>query len=128
MSTTYNLVCHDCKQKYWSGQTNYTYSKDNTDKFLFAHAHHRIEFVDDLLERKDIESYEDIEPGSDDETKKWIGSLFDWFRVFFFFPLCWVIGGMLVAGIVMAFGAEWQTACLAYFAVGIGGTVWFAMS
>lgn len=45
------------------------------------------------------------------EQETWIDSLVDWLRVLFFFPMCWVIGGMLVAGIMMALGAEWQTAC-----------------
>jgi hypothetical protein len=63
-----------------------------------------------------------------ENKETWVGGLFDWFRVFFFFPLCWVIGGMVVAVIIMIFGAEWQTACLAYFTVGIGGTIWFERS
>lgn len=49
-------------------------------------------------------------------------------KVAFFFPLCWVIGGTIVATILLKFDVANSWAFFAYFAVGVAGTVWFARS
>jgi hypothetical protein len=64
MSSTYSLVCDDCKVKYWAGQSSKserTYSHKKTDKFLFDHVGHNIRLIGDLWDDEKSESYEEIE-------------------------------------------------------------------
>ena len=49
-------------------------------------------------------------------------------KVVFFFPLCWVIGGTVVAATLFKLGIESPWPDFAYFAIGVAGTVWFARS
>lgn len=55
MSTTYEIVCHDCKEHMWIGQSplcevekGYIYKTDKAldflQKFLFNHIDHRLQF------------------------------------------------------------------------------------
>lgn len=53
---------------------------------------------------------------------------FPYIKVVFFFPLCWVIGGTIVLAFLFKLGLQSPWPYLAYFAVGIGGTIWFAKS
>jgi len=55
MSRTYEIICHDCKQRIWIGQGSgdkaYIYRTEketkNLSDFLFGHQNHRLEFGDD---------------------------------------------------------------------------------
>lgn len=49
-------------------------------------------------------------------------------KVAFFFPFCWVVGGTLVLTILFKLGVESPWPYLAYFSIGIAGTIWFARS
>ena len=49
-------------------------------------------------------------------------------KVAFFFPFCWVIGGTFVLVVLLKIGVDNPWPYLAYFGVGIAGTVWFAKS
>jgi hypothetical protein len=49
-------------------------------------------------------------------------------KVAFFFPYCWAIGGTLVLVLLFMLGVNSPWPYLAYFIVGIAGTVWFARS
>lgn len=49
-------------------------------------------------------------------------------KVAFFFPFCWVYGGTLVLVLLFQLGVNSPWPYLAYFSVGIAGTVWFARS
>ncbi len=57
---------------------------------------------------------------------KLIKRAFPYIKVAFFFPLCWVIGGTFIAVALLKIGVASPWPYLAYFAVGIAGTVWFA--
>lgn len=63
MSTTYSLVCHDCKHSHDAGQTSrggpYS-SYGNEGVFLYQHIGHKVELVNDLAQREDIEYYQEI--------------------------------------------------------------------
>ena len=79
MSRTYEIVCHDCKEHLWIGQSQWTpegrrlrlYTTDeriqHLASFLDRHQFHRLEFGDD--EPLDIpEDYTNANPEDDDET------------------------------------------------------------
>ncbi len=53
---------------------------------------------------------------------------FPYIKVAFFFPLCWVIGGTIVSTVLFKLNVASPWPYLAYFAVGIAGTIWFARS
>ncbi|MBM7070864.1 hypothetical protein JQC92_02260 [Shewanella sp. 202IG2-18] len=48
-------------------------------------------------------------------------------KVIFYFPLCWVVGGVLAISLLHFLGVSENLKIAAYFLVGIGGTVWFAL-
>lgn len=68
MSTTYSLLCHDCRKRYWAGQSDWLYSKEGVSSFLHDHQNHRLEFVNDHTDRPDDDMetsvllYEEWEP------------------------------------------------------------------
>lgn len=49
-------------------------------------------------------------------------------KVAFLFPFGWVIGGIIVLAILFGLGLQSPWPYLAYFSIGIGGTLWFAKS
>lgn len=59
MSTTYSLVCDDCKESHWCGQSNYIYDIEKTTKFLHNHVGHRIRFVNDLVDDDSTVEYKE---------------------------------------------------------------------
>lgn len=61
MSTTYSLACHDCKQRYWAGQSNYLYDSQKVAEFLYAHVGHKIEFVNDLVDDELLDDYKELD-------------------------------------------------------------------
>jgi hypothetical protein len=70
MSTTFDLVCHDCKQRIWIGQGHYIYKTDDDltalEAFLFAHRRHKLEFVSE--HDKDLSDYVCVNLDDKDET------------------------------------------------------------
>ncbi len=68
MSTTYSIVCDDCKVTYWCGQSDYFYSPDKLMRFMKEHCGHNIRFLNDLATDDDEKSigYEDWELSQDD--------------------------------------------------------------
>ena len=80
MSRTYEIVCHDCREKLWIGQgwpdtRVYIYTDEThltlLERFLFAHQLHNLRFGDDeYLDRyKDFEDYADFEEKSETITQ-----------------------------------------------------------
>ncbi len=65
MSTTYSLVCDDCKVKYWAGQRSMhsasLYDDDKVAAFLFAHSDHAIRFHNDHVDDERLYEYKDCE-------------------------------------------------------------------
>jgi hypothetical protein len=63
MSTTYSLVCDECKVTYWCGQSDYLYDDKETCNFLHQHCGHKIRFVNDLVDDNSTDGYEDHKQG-----------------------------------------------------------------
>lgn len=58
MSITFDLVCDECKQKFWAGQSNRLYLREETLGFLKAHHGHTLRFLYDSCEYGEPETYE----------------------------------------------------------------------
>lgn len=65
MSTTYNLVCDDCKVQYWAGQHDRIYYQKDLDEFLFFHIGCRLRFLSDLSEDKMSQNYKYVGENND---------------------------------------------------------------
>lgn len=66
MSTTYTLVCDDCKVKYWAGQSsgccpNTLYSEEKVAAFLYGHCGHQLRFLCDHVDDDQSLHYRDVE-------------------------------------------------------------------
>lgn len=59
MSTTYSIVCDECKTTYWCGQSDYLYDPELLMKYLKEHQGHKIRFVNDLVDDESTENYKD---------------------------------------------------------------------
>lgn len=53
MSTTYSLVCDDCKLKAWAGQGGTFYDPDGVCGFMHEHQGHRLRLLNDLVDGDD---------------------------------------------------------------------------
>lgn len=69
MSTTYSLVCDDCKLSYWASQQSCGgdprwYDLEAVGRFLFAHAGHKIRNISDYSNEVEPQmlDYVEIEP------------------------------------------------------------------
>jgi hypothetical protein len=66
VSTTYDILCHDCKVHLWIGQARRLYSTpEHVEKlgaFLFQHIGHKLEFRDSYHTPDD---YLDLDPPDD---------------------------------------------------------------
>lgn len=61
MSTTYSLVCDECKVKQWIGQSGYLYCVVQVQDFLNDHVGHAIRYVCDLVDDESIEGYKEAD-------------------------------------------------------------------
>ena len=59
MSTTYSIVCDECKEVYGCGQSNYFYDSTLMLKYLERHIGHKIRFVNDAFDDESTINYED---------------------------------------------------------------------
>ena len=64
MSTTYSFICHKCKKVIPAGQTSgsgavrwYRREKD----YMTEHVGHPVELSNDLVDRDDIDDYEEVD-------------------------------------------------------------------
>jgi hypothetical protein len=62
MSTTYSIVCDECKVRCWVGQNGYIYKYKYIDDFLKEHIGHQLRYLCDLSDDEQSELYEDC-PG-----------------------------------------------------------------
>ena len=58
MSTTYSVVCEDCKEAYWAAQSSQDgpvcfYNPETVCKFMERHKRHSLKFVMDMVEPYD---------------------------------------------------------------------------
>jgi len=49
MSTTYIILCKDCRKSYCAGQSDYLYDEKKMFNFLYLHQKHHIIFVNDYI-------------------------------------------------------------------------------
>lgn len=63
MSTTYTIVCDQCKVKYWYGQEGMLYSPEMLETFLAAHESHPMRSLNDNRSDEDHypHDYRDVE-------------------------------------------------------------------
>lgn len=62
MSTTYTLLCHDCRKQYWAAQSSGSRITlyENTGNFLRAHMGHKLGFVCDFGESPYLDEYQEV--------------------------------------------------------------------
>ena len=61
MSTTYSIVCDECKESCWVGQGNRIYKEKYIVDFLKKHMNHKLRFLCDLADNEDVEDYVIVE-------------------------------------------------------------------
>ena len=92
MSTTYSLVCHDCKHRHDAGQSSGDgpyHSKGNEGVFMYQHMGHKVEFINDLVGRDDLDDYQGfgvmvidsaIDPDEVDKVTKFTNATIGWLQ------------------------------------------------